>query len=94
VEDALIYGGDEAGKEVVTAVILPKSDDPNAVDEDDNPIPPRSREEIIALLEEAIDEINEKLPVYKQIASVKFRTSPFEKTTSRKIKRNKENTTV
>ncbi|MCL1881236.1 MAG: AMP-dependent synthetase/ligase [Oscillospiraceae bacterium] len=94
VEDALIYGGDDPTKEVVTAVINPKQDPEDATDEDDNPIPPRSKEEIIALIDEAIEEINEKLPVYKQIAIVKYRHTPFEKTTSRKVKRNKENTIV
>ncbi len=36
-----------------------------------------------------IDIINKKLPLYKRIDNVKFRETPFEKTTSQKIKRNR-----
>lgn len=36
-----------------------------------------------------IDLINKKLPLYKRIDNVKFRETPFEKTTSQKIKRNR-----
>jgi long-chain acyl-CoA synthetase len=76
VEDALVYGGDETGKETVTAIIhLAEGASQAAV-------------------EEEIDKINENLPVYKQIASFRFRSEPFEKTTSRKVKRNAENKKV
>ncbi|MCL2754956.1 MAG: AMP-dependent synthetase/ligase [Oscillospiraceae bacterium] len=90
IEDALIYGGDdvqETGREVVTAVIVPKFERPET--EEDAPL---TREQVLEGIRDAVDEINEKLPVYKQIAKIKFRERPFEKTTSRKVKRNKENT--
>jgi hypothetical protein len=32
------------------------------------------------------------LPIYKQVMNVKIRTSPFEMTTTNKIKRNSANT--
>ena len=38
-----------------------------------------------------IDRINHQLPAYKNINKVKFRDIPFEKTTSKKIKRDREN---
>jgi len=82
--DALVYGGDDPLKEVVTAVIQPNYEAAEG----------KSKDEVIELLEEEIDKINENLPVYKQIANVKFRDKAFEKTTAKKIKRNKENTTV
>lgn len=88
VEDALIYGGDDPGKEVVTAVIQPKYERPEIEET------PLTKEQVIEKLNAAIDDINENLPVYKQIATVKFRDKAFEKTTAKKIKRNKENTTV
>jgi long-chain acyl-CoA synthetase len=88
VADALIYGGDDPTKEVVTAVIVANFERPEIEET------PLTKEQVIAGIEEAIESINENLPVYKQIATVKFREKPFEKTTSRKVKRNKENTTV
>ena len=37
---------------------------------------------------EGIEELNKKLPTYKQISKIIFRDVPFEKTTTKKIKRN------
>jgi long-chain acyl-CoA synthetase len=88
IADALIYGGDDPLKEVVTAVIQPNYERPETEET------PLTKEQVIEAINEEIDNINENLPVYKQIASVKFREKPFDKTTSRKIKRSKENTTV
>ncbi|MCL2054520.1 MAG: AMP-binding protein [Oscillospiraceae bacterium] len=80
--DALVYGGDSADKEIVTAVIFPNYD-----------FPDKTKEEIIELIRGGIERVNEKLPVYKQITAVKFRDKPFEKTTSNKVKRNDANKT-
>ena len=44
-------------------------------------------EELTAVQEEQIKELNKKLVAYKQIRIVEFRNTEFEKTTSRKIKR-------
>ena len=38
-------------------------------------------------IQEAINELNKKLPSYKQIQKVTFRDTEFEKTTTKKIKR-------
>lgn len=43
--------------------------------------------EILQRLQAQINEINRKLPTYKQIQSIKLRDVPFEKTSLRKIKR-------
>ncbi len=40
------------------------------------------------LVNKSVCDINRKLPAFKQIASVKFRTTEFPKTTTKKIKRN------
>jgi long-chain acyl-CoA synthetase len=88
IADALVYGGDDPKKEIVTAVINPNYERPETEET------PLTKEEVIEAIRDEIDNINEKLPVYKQIISVKFRERPFEKTTSRKVKRNAENTTV
>ena len=44
-------------------------------------------EEIFADLEKEISEMNKKLPTYKQIKTLELRSTEFEKTTSKKIKR-------
>ena len=38
-------------------------------------------------LEDAVGKVNDTLPAYQQIQSVKLRDTPFEKTASQKIKR-------
>ncbi len=43
-------------------------------------------------LKQDIERINQQLPAYKNINKLKLRDIPFEKTTSKKIKRNRENT--
>ncbi len=47
----------------------------------------KSTEEIQALANEDIEKINSDMPTYKRIKQVYIRTEPFEKTTTRKIKR-------
>lgn len=44
--------------------------------------------DVKAAVQAEVDKINEKLPIYKQIKNVKLRDAEFEKTTSKKIKRN------
>lgn len=44
-------------------------------------------DEILSVLEKRVHEISRKLPSYKAIAKIELRKEPFEKTTSKKIKR-------
>ncbi len=48
--------------------------------------------EILQALQEEIDKVNRHLPAYKQIQIIKLRSSPFEKTSLKKIKRQIEET--
>lgn len=68
----------EDGSVVLTAVIYPQ------LDKFDNP---QDHEKIEATVNEQIKKLNRKLVSYKQIRAVEFRYDPFEKTTSKKIKR-------
>ncbi len=63
---------------VLTAVIYPNPD--LIADE-------WSTEEITKQIKAQITEVNKHLPVYKQVREIELRTTPFEKTTSKKIKR-------
>lgn len=47
----------------------------------------RSNEERNATIKNAVEELNRKLPNYKKILKIKLRSTEFEKTTSKKIKR-------
>ncbi|MDR1753913.1 MAG: acyl--CoA ligase [Eubacterium sp.] len=79
--DSLVYGGDNGANDTVTAVIFPNYE----------LLEGKSESEISAAVNAEIDALNDKLPIYKQILAVKIRKTPFEKTTSNKIKRNAEN---
>ena len=46
-----------------------------------------SAEDMAKQIEAAVNELNKKLPTYKHIKQTELRTAPFEKTSSRKIKR-------
>ncbi len=75
-------GGDRDGGVTLTATIYP---DPEAVQEALGPDP--DEQAILALLEEEVRKVNEGLVSYKRIRRVHYRDSEFEKTTSRKIRR-------
>ena len=47
----------------------------------------RSNEERNETIKNAVEELNRKLPNYKKILKIKLRSTEFEKTTSKKIKR-------
>ena len=47
----------------------------------------KSVEEVQAIIDAAIEEINDEMPKYKSIKQAYIRTEPFEKTTTQKIKR-------
>lgn len=49
--------------------------------------PDESIENVQTVIRNKTEQLNKKLPVYKQISSVQFRNTPFPKTTTKKIKR-------
>ena len=79
-----LVSGEEGQRDdvVVTATIYP---DMEAVQERLGPDP--TREAIQALLEEEVQKVNRQLVSYMQIRRVIYRDTEFEKTTSRKIRR-------
>lgn len=74
--DGVIVSANE-DLDIITAEVYPA---PAAVEE-------IGLERIQSLIREEIKEINQNLPIYKQIKLVSFRDQPFERTTSLKIKR-------
>ena len=79
VQNVLVHGGEN--NDVITAVILPDYENLEGM----------SGDEIQKVVLEEVRGINKRFPLYKHITEVKIRTSPFEQTTSKKIKRNKYN---
>ncbi len=82
IADAIVYGGDGEEQNVVTAVILPNMD----------AFTDKTDDEIKAAIKSEVEQLNMTLPLYKQIAAIKYRKTSFLKTTSNKIKRCSENT--
>ena len=78
IAEVVVIGRDSDEGVKLTAVIYPNFDrfDKNA-----------SNEEIQAAISAQIKDLNKKLVAYKQIRIIEFRSTEFEKTTSRKIKR-------
>ena len=66
-----------AGEPAITAIAVPNYD----------MLKDKSDDEIRDMIKAAVDEVNKKLPSYKQIHQVVIRKEPFERTTSRKIQR-------
>ena len=83
VADSMVYGlKEEKGEEYYVAVQI--QPDREALAEEKGEI---SQEETYNLFKEWIDEVNEKLAIYKRIKKVQIRTEDFVRTTTRKIKR-------
>lgn len=97
VEECLVFGSEEFGKTVITASIYPNRDEVKKVlvkmgfpeDMDENS-PVEFEKETKALLASLITEMNDSVPVYKVIKRLIVRKEEFEKTTTKKIKRNLE----
>ncbi len=69
---------DEAGEEIgLSAEIYPNEE----------LVKSKSEEELYTLLKAAVEKLNDGLPSYKHVTKVIVRTTPFEKTTSGKIRR-------
>ena len=73
VAEALVYGENN----VITAEIYPNEEYKEKAGITDP----------VAALQQIVDEVNKNVPLYKRIHTLKVREIPFEKTTSKKIKR-------
>jgi len=88
VAECIVYGKlDEiSGETLVMANIFPNLE---AISEKlKNAVNSINKEDISNLLRDVIRNVNRKIPLYKHIRDIIIRDSEFEKTTSRKIKRN------
>ena len=85
VSEAVVVGrkdAENAKSEVaITAIIVPNMESPALID--------KSRDEVYEIVRTAVMAINKKLPSFKHITEVELRDEPFEKNSSRKIKRYK-----
>lgn len=82
--ESLVYGSDVdsiSDETEICAVLVPDMD---KIGED---FPGADEAKIKELMEEAVDAVNKRNPVYKYIRKVTVRNTEFEKTTTRKVKR-------
>ena len=80
IKECVVFGKENANDDIViTAVIYP----------DYEKLENKSADEIYEAVKQNVNEINKKLPIFKQVREIKMRETEFEKTTSKKIKRNK-----
>ncbi len=84
--ESVVYGDRSAkGDEIIAVLVVP---DANAVYEYGKAHGKEITPELVGqLIQGEIDKLNRRLPVYKQIRSVRIKDSEFEKTTTQKIKR-------
>ncbi len=85
--ESIVYGVDEqcGGETVVHANIVP---DYQAIEEEHGSL---SDNEIRKLIKEAVENANSQMSLYKRVKRFEIRKVEFEKTASKKIKRNKAN---
>jgi len=82
IKESIIVGrSNENNDIVITAIIHP--------DYENEALAGKSPEEIYDIIKSEVNEINKKLPVFKQVREIEIREIEFEKTTSKKIKRYK-----
>lgn len=80
IKESVVVGRENNNNEIViTALIHPDYDFFEG----------KSADEVYAVIKNNVNEINKKLPVYKQVREIKIRETEFDKTTSKKIKRYK-----
>ena len=82
IEECVVIGREKDGDVIITAVVYP-----NATVAEGLGL--KSEEEIHNRIKEEIRNVNRRLVGFKQIRKVEFRSEPFEKTSTRKIKRYK-----
>ncbi len=80
IEECVVIGREHEGDVIITAVVYPNAETAKAQGLSND-------EEIQSRIKDEIRKSNRELVGYKQIRRVEFRSEPFEKTSSRKIKR-------
>jgi len=80
-------GGSGTGEIILCALIYPNFD--KFIDASGEDTKRRDMSEVKKAIQKEVDEINKKLPIYKQINIVEVRETEFEKTASKKIMRSK-----
>ena len=80
VSECVVVGREKENDLCITALVYPDAEYAESIGLTNN-------EDIYSEIKNQINLINKKLVGYKRIAAVEFRTEPFEKTTTRKIKR-------
>ena len=90
VEECLVFAAEEKGKEIITASVYPCEDavaarlEKDGITEEHEDFE-RTRKELIMSV---ITDLNDDMPSYKAIRRLIVRNEEFEKTTTKKIKRN------
>ena len=82
IEEVVVLGREKDGDVIITAIVYPNATVAQAMGLTDE-------EEIQTRIKDEIRKANRQLISYKQIRKVDFRSEPFEKTSTRKIKRYK-----
>ena len=82
IEECVVLGREKDGDVIITAIVYPNATVAQTMGLN-------SDEEIQNRIKEEIRKVNRQLIGYKQIRKVDFRSEPFEKTSTRKIKRYK-----
>ncbi len=78
-ESVVIGRKNEKNEPVITAIVVPNSEDPEIIG--------KKPTEVYDAVKAAVININKRLPSFKHISDVEIRYEEFEKNTSRKIKR-------
>ncbi len=83
IEESLVFGDDIDDETYVSATIYPNYEQiKNNLKRQDI-----TKEDVQKSVEEAVKDVNKKLPKYKKIRNIEIRDEEFEKTTTKKIKR-------
>ena len=84
IQESLVYGMETDDDTLVSAQIRPAYD---VIFEEFGEDYKDKDEKIYALIKEAVQDVNEKLPIYKRVRNFSVRADEFVKTTTKKIKR-------
>ncbi len=89
IKESMVFGEEGEKDVLVCAAVYPDYDavDARLAKEGVTPADRAYRERVRALMQGVVREVNDKLPPFRRIMKINVRTTEFEKTTTRKIKR-------